>query len=142
MGTGGALSLLKDKPEHPLIVMNGDLVTDFHVRRMLKHHEDGSHLATIGLNHYSHRVPFGCVALKGGALSEIKEKPLLSELVNCGIYTISPELLNRIQPEFFPITDLFEQCLKNNESVGGYVIEEDWVDIGLPDELKNAQGKS
>jgi len=142
LGTGGALSLLEEKPAHPLIVMNGDLVTDFHVRRMLKHHEEGKHVATIGLNHYSHRVPFGCVVLEGGAISEIKEKPLLNELVNCGIYTLSPELLDRIQPEFFPITELFEQCLKNNESIGGYVIEEDWVDIGLPDELKNAQGKS
>ena len=142
LGTGGALSLLTEKPEHPLIVMNGDLVTDFHVRRMLKYHENGDYLATIGLNHYSHRVPFGCVNLNEGAITAIKEKPLLSELVNCGIYTISPELLDRIQPEFFPITDLFDQCLKNNEPVGGYVIEEDWVDIGLPEELKNAQGKS
>lgn len=142
LGTGGALSLLTEKPAHPLIVMNGDLVTDFHVRRMLRHHEKGGYLATIGLNHYSHRVPFGCVTLAGNAISEIKEKPLLNELVNCGIYTLSPDLLDRIQAEFFPITDLFVQCLKNNEPVGGYVIEEDWVDIGLPEELKNAQGKS
>ena len=142
LGSGGALSLLTEKPEYPLIVMNGDLVTDFHVRRMLNHHEKGGYIATIGLNHYSHRVPFGCVTLDGGSISEIKEKPLLNELVNCGIYAISPELLDRIPPEFFPIIELFEQCLKNNERVGGYVIEEDWVDIGLPEELKNAQGKS
>ena len=142
LGTGGALSLLTENPEHPLIVMNGDLVTDFHVRRMLRYHEQGGYLATVGLNHYSHRVPFGCVTLSDGAITGIKEKPLMNELVNCGIYTISPGLLERIQPEFFPITDLFEQCLKNNEPVGGYVIEEDWTDIGLPEELETAQGKS
>ncbi|MDE0836951.1 MAG: nucleotidyltransferase family protein [Akkermansiaceae bacterium] len=142
LGSGGALSLLTEKPEHPLIVMNGDLVTDFHVRRMLQHHEKGGYIATVGLNYYSHRVPFGCVTLEGGSVSEIREKPLLIERVNCGIYAISPDLLTRIKPEFFPITELFDQCLKNNEPVGGYVIEEDWVDIGLPEELINAQGKS
>lgn len=142
LGSGGALSLLTEKPEHPLIVMNGDLVTDFHVRRMLQYHQSGNYLATMGLNHYSHRVPFGCVTLNDGAVSEIKEKPLLTELVNCGIYTISPSLLERIKPDFFPITELFETCLKNNEAVGGYIIEEDWVDIGQPEELRNAQGKS
>lgn len=142
MGSGGALSLLPETPAHPIMVMNGDLVTDFHVRRMLQHHENGNYLATIGLNHYSHRVPFGCVSLKDGAIQAIKEKPLLNELVNCGIYTLSPDLLPRIKKEFFPITELFDECLQNKEPIGGYIIEEDWIDIGLPEELRNAQGKS
>ena len=142
MGSGGALSLLPDRPEHPIIVMNGDLVTDFHVRRMLQYHENGHYLATIGLNYYSHRVPFGCISLKDGAVEKIREKPLLNELINCGIYTLSPDLLSRVKKEFFPITELFEECLANNEPIGGYLIEEDWADIGLPEELNNAQGKS
>lgn len=142
MGSGGALSLLPEKPKHPVIVMNGDLVTDFHVRRMLQYHENGKYLATIGLNHYSHRVPFGCISLNNGTVKEIKEKPLLNELVNCGIYALSPDLLPRVKKEFFPITELFEDCLNNKEPIGGYVIKEDWTDIGLPEELSNAQGKS
>jgi dTDP-glucose pyrophosphorylase len=142
MGSGGALSLLPEQPAHPLIVMNGDLVTDFHVRRMLQHHVAGDYAATIGLNHYNHRVPFGCVSLKDGAVEKLREKPLLNELVNCGIYTLSPDILSRVRKEFFPITELFEECLDNNEPIGGYIIEEDWADIGMPEELSNAQGKS
>jgi dTDP-glucose pyrophosphorylase len=142
MGSGGALSLLPEKPKHPVIVMNGDLITDFHIRRMLKYHENGKYVATIGLNHYNHRVPFGCISLNNGTVQEIKEKPLLTELVNCGIYTLSPDLLPRVKKEFFPITELFEDCLNNKEPIGGYVIKEDWTDIGLPEELSNAQGKS
>ena len=141
LGSGGALSLLPETPEHPFIVMNGDLVTDFHVRRMLKYHKENNYLATVGLTHYSHRVPFGCVTLRDGAVTDLREKPLLHELVNSGIYTLSPVLLERIKPEFFPITELFEECLRNNEPVGGYVIEEDWTDIGEPAELRHAQGK-
>ena len=142
LGSGGALALLEETPTSPLIVMNGDLVTDFRVRRMLQYHQKGKYLATMGLNHYNHRVPFGCVELEDGAVSNLKEKPLLSELINCGIYTLSPELLERVKPEFFPITELFENCLKNDEPIGGYIIEEDWVDIGMPEELRHAQGKA
>ena len=142
LGSGGALALLEETPTSPLIVMNGDLVTDFRVRRMLRYHQNGKYLATMGLNHYNHRVPFGCVEFKDGAVSNLKEKPLLSELINCGIYTLSPELLERVKPEFFPITELFENCLKNDEPIGGYIIEEDWVDIGMPEELRHAQGKT
>ncbi len=141
LGSGGALSLIPEQPTDPVIVMNGDLVTDFHVRRMIQHHEKGKYVATIGLNHYDHRVPFGCVTLNAGAVNELREKPLLTELVNCGIYTIDPDLLSRIPKKFFPITELFEECLTNNEPIGGYVIEEDWIDIGMPAELLNAQGK-
>lgn len=140
LGSGGALSLLPEKPEHPVLVMNGDLVTDFHVRRMLSYHESGDYLATIGLNHYTHQVPFGCVELSDGAITQLREKPLLSELINCGIYAISPQVLERVTETFFPITQLFEECLKNNEAIGGYVISEDWVDVGVPEELEMAQG--
>ena len=73
---------------------------------------------------------------------KLREKPLLNELVNCGIYTLSPDILSRVRKEFFPITELFEECLDNNEPIGGYIIEEDWADIGMPEELSNAQGKS
>ena len=142
LGSGGALALLDEKPEHPLIVMNGDLVTDFHVRRMLDYHSRGGYLATMGLNYYSHQVPFGCVSIDSGAIKALKEKPLLNELINCGIYTLSPELLDRIKPEFFPITNLFEDCLQKGEPLGGYIIKEEWADIGLPEELSTAQGKS
>lgn len=142
LGSGGALALLEETPDHPLIVMNGDLVTDFHVRRMLHYHTNGKFLATVGLNHYNHRVPFGCVELHEGAITSLKEKPLLSELINCGIYALSPELISRVRPEFFPITELFEDCLNHGEPIGGYIIEEDWVDVGLPEELHSAQGKS
>lgn len=140
LGSGGALSLLPETPEHPLLVMNGDLVTDFHVRRMLNYHQAGNYLATIGLNHYTHQVPFGCVQLSDGEITQLREKPLLSELINCGIYALSPALLERVHNAFFPITNLFEDCLKNQEPLGGYVISEDWTDVGLPEELNMARG--
>lgn len=140
LGSGGALSLIPKIPDHPVLVMNGDLVTDFPVRRLLRYHEKGGYKATMALTPYHHKVPFGCVTLENGTIVDFREKPLLSELANAGIYIISPEILPRVTPNHYPITNLFESCIKINEPIGGYVIEEDWADIGIPDELNVARG--
>jgi dTDP-glucose pyrophosphorylase len=140
LGSGGALSLIPETPEHPVLVMNGDLVTDFPIHRLLRHHKQGGYKATMALSPYHHRVPFGCVTLMDGTITSIREKPLLTELVNAGIYVFSPDVLARVSPDYYPITQLLESCIENGETIGGYVIEENWADIGLPDELDAARG--
>jgi NDP-sugar pyrophosphorylase family protein len=94
----------------------------------------------MALSPYHHTVPFGCVELSNGSITAFREKPVLSELVNAGIYVISPELLPAIPNGFFPITGIFESCLDSRKPIGGYVIEEGWADIGMPDELQQARG--
>ncbi len=140
LGSGGALGLLPEIPRHPLLVMNGDLVTDFHVRRLIDYHTSGKFMATLGLTPYQHQVPFGCAKVEEGRITEFREKPVITELVNSGIYAISPELLERIPAEHFPITELFASCLDRGEPVGAYEITEDWTDVGLPEELDLARG--
>jgi NDP-sugar pyrophosphorylase family protein len=120
--------------------MNGDLVTDFPVQNLLAYHQKGAYAATMALSPYHHKVPFGCVELSNGSITAFREKPVLSELVNAGIYVISPELLPAIPNGFFPITGIFESCLDSRKPIGGYVIEEGWADIGMPDELQQARG--
>ncbi|MFD4191807.1 sugar phosphate nucleotidyltransferase [Amycolatopsis thermoflava] len=61
LGTGGALALLADlgyHPTHPVIVMNGDLVTDFSVGQLLDFHQCAGHRATIATSEYHHQVPW------------------------------------------------------------------------------------
>jgi dTDP-glucose pyrophosphorylase len=140
LGSGGALTLLPETPRHPLLVMNGDLVTDFHVRRLLDYHESGNYAATMGLTPYQHQVPFGCAKVEKGEITAFHEKPVMTKLVNSGIYAISPHLTSRVPRGYFPITDLFAACLERGEPVGGYEITEDWTDIGLPKELDLARG--
>lgn len=140
MGSGGALSLLPEIHVGPILVMNGDLVTDFPVHGLLDHHRKGEYSATMALSPYHHTIPYGCAELANGAITAFREKPLLSELVNAGIYVISPDLLAAIPKGFFPITGIFESCLESGRAIGGYVIQEDWADIGMPAELHQARG--
>lgn len=139
LGTGGALSLLPEKPAHPLLVLNGDLVTQVNLERMLAFHTDGNYFVTVGVRRYWHQVPFGCVELDGDRICKFEEKPVLERFINAGVYVLSVEAVARVPKKFFPITDLLEECLERGEPIGAFEIHDDWIDVGQREQLKQAQ---
>ncbi len=53
-----------------------------------------------------------------------------------------PELLDRIpKDEAYTIPALVEDCLAKGQSVGAFRIEDEWLDIGRPQELGRALGR-
>ncbi len=141
LGTAGSLSLLPEKPAHPLLVMNGDLVMNTDVGAMIDFHKRGSYFATMGVKPYHHEVPFGCVETENDSIISLREKPSLSMLVNAGVYVLSPEVLDEIPQNFLPITHVFEKAVETGKRCGSFLIEEDWADVGQIDDLKKAQGE-
>jgi len=139
-GSGGALSLLPGRPEDPLLVMNGDLVTQADLGSLLGFHETGGYRATVAVRPYHHKVPFGCVEERDGRVVSIEEKPLVSRLINAGIYVLSPDLLERVPRQgAFPLPSLIDDCLARGESVGAWTIQEDWIDVGQAEHLHIAR---
>ena len=136
LGTGGALALLKRLPADPLIVMNGDLITQADIAAMLRFHAAGGYSATMAIRRYGHQVPYGCVVQQGGRIAELEEKPVLERSINAGIYVLNPSLIRRIPKRSFPITELFADCLSRNEPVGAFEVEEEWLDVGQREQLK------
>lgn len=136
LGTGGPLSLLKERPAEPFIVMNGDLITQADIPAMLRFHGTGGYAATMAVRRYGHVVPFGCVEVEEGRIVRLEEKPVLERSINAGMYILNPPLLDKIPRGFFPITALFDRCLEEGEAVGAFEVEEEWVDVGQPEQLK------
>ncbi len=142
LGTGGPLSLLKERPGEPLIVMNGDLVTQVDVSRLLQFHARSRAAATLAARHHQVEIPFGVVSEKHGELVELTEKPTPHYLINAGVYVLDPDVLALVpQGAFFPITSLFEKLLAAKRKVAVYSIEEDWIDVGRREELDRARGE-
>jgi len=140
LGTGGALALLPQAPTAPLLVMNGDLMTNINLSRLLAFHRSGEFSISIALREHIIQVPFGVVELDGARVRRLVEKPKLDYKINAGIYTIDPAVLPLIvRDRLYPITELIERCLKDGRSVGAYHMQEAWNDIGLPDEYAKAQ---
>jgi NDP-sugar pyrophosphorylase family protein len=140
LGSGGALSLLPDSPEHPVLVLNGDLVVQADFTRMLDYHRQGGYYATLAAKTYSHRVPYGCLRREGGRLCGLEEKPVLDKLINAGIYLLSPDAVRAVPSEFFPITEIFSDALQNQRPCGVFEIGDDWSDVGQPADYLAANG--
>jgi dTDP-glucose pyrophosphorylase len=142
LGTGGALSFLPEKPGHPVLVLNGDLLAQFNVGNMLSFHADGGFKATVGVHEYVHTVPYGVVEQEGNRITRFREKPTQTWLANAGIYVIEPDLVKRVPHNtYFPLPTLVEECLDRGEAVGAFPIKEDWIDVGHPKELRRARGE-
>jgi NDP-sugar pyrophosphorylase family protein len=142
LGTGGSLSLLPEIPSQPVLVMNGDLVMQANIEGLLRFHQAGGFYASMGVKPYRHEVPFGCVESESGRILTVQEKPSIDKLINAGLYVLSPEALASIPRRFFPITELFESALADEQPCGSFLIEDEWTDVGRMGDLQQAQGNS
>lgn len=146
LGTGGPLGSLsnvsRDETE-TLLVLNGDLVTQFDVAAMLAHHEQVQAMATIGAITYTHEVPFGVLDISGhDTVTAIVEKPLQQKLVNAGIYALDPQVLPKVPRDtFVPMTQVLSDCIDRGERVSAWALDGDWIDIGRPQDLAKARGQ-
>lgn len=143
LGSGGALSLLPGIPEHPVVLMNGDLLIEADISQMLSFHEAHDFYATMGVHYYSHEIPFGCIGIDQNRIVGLEEKPVLTKTINGGVYVLSPDAVQSVPGNsFFPATCIFEEALSKNLPCGAYPLDGDWADVGLPEQLKKARGIS
>jgi dTDP-glucose pyrophosphorylase len=143
LGTGGPLSLLPQAPAHPLIVMNGDLVTQVDIPELLDFHRAKKAVATIAARPFEVEIPFGVIREDGGYLSDIEEKPSSYHLINSGVYVLGREAIELVPKNtFFPITDLFAKLVAQKLPVGVYTMKGDWIDVGRHEELRRARGEA
>jgi dTDP-glucose pyrophosphorylase len=141
LGTGGALSLMPAVPEHPIIVMNGDLVTQVNVEDLLNFHKQERVAATIAARPYQITIPYGVIIEENKRLSKLVEKPLNTYMISTGIYVLDPTVLSLVpENEELPITALFDLLQHNDHPIGVYMLEDEWIDVGRHDELNKANG--
>ncbi len=131
MGTAGALSLLPDTPKAPLIVMNGDILTDINFSNLVNFHVQNNAAATMCVREYHQQVPYGVVKASGTKLKSIVEKPSQTYFVNAGIYVVNPDVLNYVPSgNYFDMPDLFDSLEKAGKDSAVFPIREYWLDIG------------
>jgi dTDP-glucose pyrophosphorylase len=141
LGTGGALSLLPAPPEHPLLVTNGDLITDLNLSELLDYHDSHDGAATLCIRELTYRIPYGEVECDGEDVIRIKEKPSFQGVINAGIYVLDPELLSFVpEGKEFPLPDLLGLARERGMGVKSYLIKDEWMDIGQLEDYERASG--
>ncbi len=89
------MEYLKDSEN--VVVANGDIITRFHLSKMIKQHEEQSALASLLLVPYLSR--WGVVKVDGdGHVTGFEEKPKLPYWINGGIYVFN-KMVQSLLPE-------------------------------------------
>jgi dTDP-glucose pyrophosphorylase len=139
LGTAGALGLLDHRPDAPLIVMNGDLLTAINFSSMLEFHVEHQATATMAVREHTVEVPFGVIDLADDYLAGLTEKPRYSWFINAGVYVVEPSVLDLIEPgQALDMPNLFERVLARNDKVAAFPVREYWRDIGRLEDLERA----
>lgn len=142
LGTAGALGLLPKTPEHPILVMNADVLTKVNFNHLIDFHDDHQSAATMCVREYDFQVPYGVVKIDKQKLLGIEEKPVHHFFVSAGIYVLNPEILSYVpQNKYFDMPSLFEKMLEKEMETSVFPIREYWLDIGRVDDFERANGE-
>ncbi|MCL3782243.1 nucleotidyltransferase family protein [Prolixibacteraceae bacterium JC049] len=150
--TGGGLAKAAPLfiPNQPVLICNVDILSDLDLTKLIAYHETNNALATLAVRDRStsRYLLFDNTNRLSGwtniSTGEIKEaRPLTGEeqkLAFSGIHVVSPELFPLITEKGkFPIIQLYlrlaqQHLIKGFDHSDGY-----WMDVGKPEQLKQAE---
>jgi dTDP-glucose pyrophosphorylase len=139
-GTAGGLSLLPERPQKPLIVINCDVLTTLSILHLLDFHRLNDSCATMCVRQLSLKIPFGVARVEESHLLNVDEKPMHKFFVNAGIYVLSPETLGMMPKNTrVEMTDFFNDLVAAGKKVMAFPIREYWIDIGRIEDLTRAR---
>jgi dTDP-glucose pyrophosphorylase/predicted transcriptional regulator len=140
LGTAGSLSLIDEDINLPIIVSNGDILTDLDFDEFLSDHIQSNASATMCIKKHEIVSPYGVVEFdKNNKISKFKEKPVYQSHINAGIYVINPDVLKFIpKRSFYDMPSLFIDISKHQLVSRVYEINNYWLDVGVPNDLEKA----
>lgn len=141
LGTAGPLTLLHRTRRLPILVTNGDLVTNVNFGALIDFHDSRKYDMTIGMSNHRIEIPFGVIDMhKNGEVRAITEKPVHSLPVNAGLYVINPDLVEHLSPnEPCAMTEFIARVISRGAKVGAFPVHETWLDVGMPAQYELAQ---
>ncbi len=139
LGTAGPLAQL-DGFDEPLIVLNGDVLTDLNFADFYQYHLD--HGAEITVAAFKRRVNIDLGVLEfdlNNQITQYIEKPSYDFRVSMGVYAFSPSVLPFIPIDTrFDFPDLVQTLLDKKRPVKIYPFNGLWLDIGRTEDYQNA----
>lgn len=140
LGTAGALAHFAGRSEEPILVANGDVLTEVDLIAMGEFNSRHSYDGTVAVSRYEVRVPYGVIRQAAdGSFAGIDEKPRLDHFIAAGLYYLSAEFIALI-PRGRPV-DMPELLMFGANAglrIGLFPVHEYWKDVGQPSDLAAA----
>ncbi|MBM2840597.1 MAG: Nucleotidyl transferase, partial [Bacteroidetes bacterium] len=144
-GTAGSVRNATREMNQRILVISGDVFTDFDLTAALRFHESKKAKATIVLTHATNPLAFGVVITDDqGKITRFLEKPtwgeVFSDTINTGIYILDPNVLDLIpyREDYDFSKDLFPLLLRQDSGLYGHISDGYWRDIGNLNEYQDA----
>ena len=145
LGTAGGVRNVRDFfGSDPFVVLAADALTDLDIGALAKTHAENDWIATLAAVKVADTSEYGVIVSgDDGRIQGFQEKPdpaeALSNLANCMIYVLEPEIF-----DYFPdkeevdfALDVFPALLADDVPFGVHASDEYWNDVGsLPEYLQ------
>jgi dTDP-glucose pyrophosphorylase len=139
LGTAGSLSILEGRIDSPIIVTNGDVLTDIRYSDILDFHLRHNAVATMAVRQHELQNQFGVVKVNGLEIKGFEEKPVYRSHINAGIYVLNPVALTQLEAnQYCDMPTLFERVRERVGITVAYPMHEPWLDVGRPEDLVRA----
>ena len=143
LGTAGPLALVRDAAplpaDEPLLVMNGDILTDLDFTRFVDFHRAGRYDTSVVTREFQLQHPYGVIEVDGVAITRIVEKPVVTDTVSAGVYAVQPSALELVPRDtFFDMPDLVNALVGKQRRVGAYRFDGEWLAIDRIEQLEDA----
>ena len=140
LGTAGGVKNCADFcGDEDVLVVSGDAACDFDLSALMRRHRESGAAVTIALSRQAVPLRYGLAVTDAeDRVRSFVEKPawqrVVTDLVNTGIYVLSPRALSSIPPgkPFDFARDLFPLLLEREELLLGLPMEGYWCDVGTP----------
>jgi len=142
LGTAGSISLLPYKPKKPILVLNGDVVTNVDFLNLINFHIHNDSDITCCVKKIINQIPYGILELEGIQVKSLKEKPIVANYINAGVYLLNANLIDLIpKNKYFDFTNFLELLIKKNFKLNAFPLHEYWQDIGNIENLIKTRSK-
>lgn len=142
MGTAGALSLLPDLPEGPILVLNSDVVHSADYGNLLQFHQARDADLTIAAVEHRVQIPYGVLQSQDGKLTALEEKPSQRFMCNAGLYVLGTAARAYIaKNRAIDMTDVIDELLATGKNIAVFPVHEYWADIGDSDDLARVRNE-
>lgn len=140
LGTAGSLSMISKLIDEPLIVSNGDVITDIGYSDLLEFRKRQESVGAMAERLHEWQHPFGVVQIDGLDIVGFEEKPVMRSHINAGIYALSPVALQELNyGESCDMPTLFKRLQAKSYKTIAYPMHEPWLDVGRQDDLTTAK---
>lgn len=139
-GTIGPLRIIPNLPTDFLVV-NGDRLTDFDFRELIRVRRETNALVTIAAGNESIALPYGTFKLaNNGEVQNFSEKPQMNFVVSRGAYAMHNSVLELIPGDRpYGFDQLMYDGLARSKLIICHVNQNTWLDIGKVEDLQRAQ---